>query len=229
MQLIRCVPFCALAAALSAPAGAAVFSFSDVSGLAAEAEFTLLGPTMLEVRLRNTSTGLPGGFDSSDQILTSISFDLGGPTITGGAAVIGPNSQSINFSTGSYGPGHDISGEWGFGNAGTTGLLPNFLSGNQAGTTPFGGPNLDGPANLDGPQGGLVANPLPTSLGGLGAIQDEIIITVSLSQAIADLSFLYTNLPIIEFGSDAAFLTAPTPGTLAMLGFPAVAMLRRRR
>src|SRR4029453_10378855 len=42
-----------------------VVSFFDGSGLAGEAEFTLVNPTTLQVRLRNTSTGVPGGFSNS--------------------------------------------------------------------------------------------------------------------------------------------------------------------
>ena len=57
-------------------AGTVIF-FSDPSGLSAEAEFTMLNPTTLEVRLRNTSTGVPFGFDEADQLLTGISWDFG--------------------------------------------------------------------------------------------------------------------------------------------------------
>lgn len=231
MNVHRAFASVAVIAAIAAPSSAAMFSFTDGAypGLAAEAEFTLLGPTTLEIRLRNTSTGVPGGFEAADQILTSISFDLGAVSITGGSAHIGATSQTINFSTGSYGPGHDISGEWGYGNAGATGLLSNFVSTNVAGATAFGGPNLDGPGGLNGPQGGIVANPLPASLGGLGAVQDEVIFTLTLSAILADLSFLDSALPIVEFGSDAAFITAPAPGSLAVLGLAALPLTRRRR
>jgi hypothetical protein len=167
------------------------------------------------------------------QLLTSVSFDLGAPgqngadpLITGGSVVIGPASASVNFDTGSYAAGSDVSGEYGYGNGGTTGLYPNFVSSNNAGATSFGGPNLDGPAGLDGPQCGLVANPAIVPLGGLGAIQDEIIATITLSGAIADLGFL-SNGVIVEFGSDAAFL--PEPATLGALLVGLGAMALRRR
>lgn len=213
---------CVLAAATPAIASQTLY-FSDPSGLAAEAEFSLLSSTMLEIRLRNTSTGVPAGFDSADQLLTSISWDFGeigingsDPQITSGVVRIGMASQTLNFSTGIYNAHEDVSGEFGFGNGGTTGLKPNYVSAMAAGTTPFGGPNLDGPANLDGPQGGLVANPPVVSLGGLGAIQDEVVMTVTVSTAIADLGFL-NNQVTVEFGSDAAFLTVPEPSSLALL------------
>ena len=68
----------AVGIASSANAGY-LFTFSDPAGLAAEAEFTLLNPTTLQIRLKNTSTGAPGGFQASDQILTGISWDFGPP------------------------------------------------------------------------------------------------------------------------------------------------------
>ncbi len=220
--------------ACAAASASELFVLTDPSGLSAEAEFTLINPTTLEVRLRNTSTDVPDGFDSSDQILTGVSWDFGqvgihasDPEITGGSVLIGAASQSLNFSTGSYGAGHDVSGEYGFGNANGSGALINFVSGNTAGATPFGGPNLDGPANIDGPQGGLVANPALVALGGLGAIQDEIVATLTLDQALSDLQFLYDNFVRVEFGSDAAFITTPEPGTLALLVLGGLALRRR--
>lgn len=225
----------ALVLALAGTASADIVVFTDLSGLAAEAEFTLLNPTTVRLRLVNTSTGVPMGFDSSDQLLTGISWDAGlvginpgDPNILSGSAEIGPTSQSVNFSTGFYGPGSDIGGEWGFGNNNGTGALPNMVSGNTAGITPFGGPNLDGPASLDGPQAGLVADPILVPLGGLGAIRNEIVVEFSLNQSIASLSQLLGNGVRVEFGSDAAFITVPAPASYTLIaGFALIA--RRRR
>lgn len=215
--------------AANADAGV-IINFNDPSGLAGQAEFDLLNPTTLQVRLRNTSTGVPVGFDSADQLLTSCAFLLnGGVTITGGSVFTGATSASVNFDITNVGASADVSGEWGYGNVGNTGygaLLQSFSS-NNAQVDPFGGANLDGRTNLDGPQGGLVANPALVALGGLGAIQDEVIATLNLSAAIADLSFL-SNGVIIEFGSDAAFLV-PAPGALALLGLAGLVGARRRR
>lgn len=229
---------CTLLAAATAQAGQ-LYYFSDVSGLAAEAEFTLIDPTTVEIRLKNTSTGVPDGFGSADQLLTGISWDFGLPgsnvgdlTVTGGAAIIGPTSQSLNFSTGAYGPGSNVGGEYGFGNGAESGQMQNFLTGNTAGATAFGGPNLDGPAGLNGPQGGLVANPILTSLGGLGAIQNEIIATLTLSGPLASIDALAANGLRVEFGSDAHFINIviPEPGSLACLGaLGGLALVRRRR
>lgn len=224
-----------------APASAATILISDPSGLSAEVEFSLVNPTTLTVRAKNTSTGAPVGFTGADQILTSVSWDFGGSTsITGGSVRTGPTSGSVNFSVANVGPSADVSGEYGFGNGGTTGLFGNFISGNTAGATPFGGTNLDGPAGLNGPQGGLIASPAVVSLGGLGAIQDEWIATLTLASPLANLDFLDSGI-LVEYGSDAAFLPGdpdggiiPEPGTttLAVVGCAVIFIargLRRRR
>jgi MYXO-CTERM domain-containing protein len=214
-----------------------IVSFSEASGLAGEAEFTLVNPTTIQVRLRNLSTGAPGGFDNSMQLLTSVAFDLGGvgntlgdPTIVGGTVFTGASSASVNFSVANVGANADVSGEWGFGNGGTTGFFThlNFISSNNAEATAFGPVNLDATDGLDGPQGGLVASPAVIALGGLGAIQDEIVATITVSSAVSDLSFL-ANGVTFEFGSDAAFITVPAPGALALLGFAGLVGARRRR
>ena len=221
--------------------GGFLFSFTDPSGLEAEAEFTLLNPTTLVIRLQNLSTGAPQDFTSADQLLTGISWDfgavgavLGDNTITGGGAIIGPFSSTVDFDAGSFGAGTNVGGEWGFGNNDGSGGLTNVVSGNAAGVTAFGGPNLDGPGGLNGPQGGLISAAFALPLGGLGAIEDEIIITLSLSAAINDaqlLADLQANGVQVEFGSDAAFIPGelvPAPGALALLAVGALARRRRR-
>lgn len=204
----------ACAGFVSAASAQTTITFVDPSGLEAEAEFSLAGGgTQLQIRLRNVSTGVPMGFLSADQLLTSVGFDLGAPganpgdpAIVGGSVATGPTSQSLNFDVMNVGASADVSGEWGFGNGGTTNLPPNFVSAMTAGATPFGGANLDGPVDLNGPQGGLVPSPQPiVPLGGIGAIQDEVVATVDLDQALADLGFLENGVRV-EFGSDAAFL-----------------------
>lgn len=239
MRCMSCIVL-GLAIGLSWSVSAAVFVFSDpgLPGLSAEAEFSLPTPDTLVIRLSNTSTAAPGGIDNAGQILTGISFDLGvpgydcdcDPMILDGTVVIGPGSASINFNTGSYGPGYDVSGEWGYGNTDGTGALANFASSNAAVATPFGGPNLDGPSSVDGPQGGVVASPPVVALGGLGAISNEVIITLSLSEALANLDFLYQNGVRVEFGSDAAFITiVPEPAGVALMALGGTLLVSRRR
>lgn len=231
------VALLSVAALSGATHAGTIVNVSDPSGLKAEAEFTLTGPTTLTIRLRNISTGVPVGFTSADQILTGVSWDFGlpggnggEPTITAGSVLIGPNSASVNFSTGLFGAGADVSREWGYGNSPSGMSFQNFLSALAAGSTQLPGTNRDGPDNLNGPQGGLIPKPAPiVDLGGLGAIQDEIIATLTLSTAISNLDFLNTNLVRFEFGSDAKFLTTPTPGASALLLIGGAIAGRRRR
>jgi len=222
--------------------GGIVFYYSDVSGLSAEAEFTLISATQLEVRYKNTSTGVPDGFDNSDQILSGVSWDFGAPgfgapgetTITGGSVKTGPSSASLNFSVLNVGSNADVSGEFGYGNMDGTGALTNFVSSNAAAATPFGGANLDASVNIDGPQAGLVASPAVIPLGGLGAIQDEVIATLTLGGApLLNLDFLFDNGVRFEFGSDAKFgsgiVPEPSTLTLAICGLTGVVAWGWRR
>lgn len=206
----------------------------DPNGLSALAVIALDGdnPTVLTIELSNTSTGLPCGFCNAAQLLTGISFDLGGPSIAAGTVLIGPDSRSINFDgiDGELGPGDDVTGEWGFSNTPGTGMLPNFVSATRPLTTPFGGENLDGPESISGPAGGLSTDLPLINLGGLGAVADSVQITLQLDGPLADLGFLADGVRV-EFGSNAAFLVpdVPEPTSLALLGLGALAALRRRR
>ena len=227
---------------LAQSAAASTVLFADANGLSATATFALLnGGSTLQIALKNTSTAVPAGFDSSDHLLTSIGFNLGGVSIlkSGSAVHIGASSQSLGFDSGSHGPGSNVSGEFGFGNGGTTdfGSLVNFVSAMQAGTTRFNGPNLDGPKVLNGPQGGLVSAANASEIGGLGAIQDEVIFTLNLDGILTDLSFL-ANGTRIEFGSDHYYLDGtmtstavliPLPGAAGMAGFGMLLIGSRRR
>ena len=196
----------------------------------------LLDPTHLEVRARNISVAVPAGFLAADQLLTGVSWDFGAsgaapgdPLIIGGFVQVGVGSYTIDFDSGNYEPGADVSGEYGYSNLDGTGMLQNFFSANGAQTTPFGGPNLDGPPNLNGPQAGMVADPVLVPLGGVGAIQNEVIATLTIDQNLGDLNFLFENSVRVEFGSGAAFITIPEPGTLAGLAIGLSVLTRRAR
>lgn len=203
-------------------------------GLSAAAEVSQIDIQTIQIVILNTSTALPSWMpvDSSNQILTSISFNLpAGITIVGGSAVLGQGAMTVNFDNvaSQLSAGANVSGEWGFGNQGDkNNLARNFISTLQAHTTPFGGPNLDGPAVLGGPQGGLIANPMITPLGGLGAIQGPVIFNIQLSGGVA-----LSDIAVggIEFGSDAAFVgggqgePVPEPATLAMLSIGGMAFV----
>ena len=212
----------------------------DTDGLAAQATFTLdtSDPAELMIKLINMSTGVPPGFDNSDQLLTGISWDFGqlgyngDPMIIGGTVIIGPDGRSIDFDQidlldPQLGAGAYVSGEWGYGNMDGTGLLTNFVTATKSQATAFGGTNWDGPINIDGPQGGICTDPPWVSLGGLGAVADSVIITLTLDTSLANLNFL-ENGAVAEFGSDAAFLV-PEPATVCLLGLGSLSLILRRR
>ena len=213
--------------------------FEDGSGLSAEAEFTLLGAgDVLQIRLKNTSTSIPSGFSNSDQLLTGISWDFGeigfngDIVITGGTVFTGPNSSSVNF-TRSVGPNGDVSGEYGYGNMDGTGMFTNFVTSSRSLATRFAGQNLVGPGNIDGPEAGLLSAIASVPLGGLGAIQDEIIITLTLSGVVASQVEIggLLGLTRVEFGSDAFFITRriPAPSSVALFCLAGVFASRRHR
>lgn len=218
---------------------ASAISGQTLNGLSARATFTLDtdSPTTLTILLQNTSTSAPVGTLAAAQILTAVSFDLGDlganaadPRILGGSVVIAPGSASVNFSNSPVlSGGANISGEWGYGNEGSTSMMINMASAMSAHTTAFGGTNLDGTAGLDGPQGGLVAVTPVVDLGGTGAVADSVIITLTLDKSVADLSFLSHGVQA-EFGSDFRVATTPEPVTLVTVALGGVvALLRRRR
>lgn len=192
-----------------------VVHFSEPSGLSARAKFELVNAgNTLVVTLCNTSTALPPGFTSVDQLLSSLSFDLGAPgvnpsdpAIANGFVRTGSSSASLNFSLTPVGPDTDVSGEYGYGNAGAPGLLPNFVTSRDLGGVPFGPENLDGDPALAGPEAGLVPAVLALALNGEGAIQDEIVLELNLDQTLPDLSFLADGGVQVGFGTDVATLT----------------------
>ena len=67
------------------------------NGLSASAEYELLNPTTLQITLVNTSVA-PFGGGESDMVLSSLNFDLGGTTITGGSVALGPGSSVVSRS-----------------------------------------------------------------------------------------------------------------------------------
>ena len=215
----------------------------DIGGISARAIFTLdtATPTVMQIELFNTSTGAPAGFSNVDQLLTGISFDFGHPGYNGDPmiyddpsideVVIGPGGRSINFDNvpSQLGAGDNVSGEWGFGNQDGTGMLTNFIAANRSQATAFTGDNLDGPSNIDGPQGGICTDPALIDLSGTGAIVGSVVIIVPLDAPLSNLDFLYENGVMAEFGSDAAFVVVPEPATLSLLALGGLAVLKRRR
>lgn len=204
-----------------------------IGGLSAEAKFIWDSefPETMIIELKNTSTSLPYGIDETAKLLTTISFDMGGILVNGGTVKLGPDSFSVNFDkiSNQLGAGDDVSGEWGYGNEGKDNMLLTIISCKTAKVDPFGGVNLDGPVELDGPQGGIgSALMTPYDFGGLGGIVDTVIISLQLNGSPNGLGFL-SNGAIVEFGGDNAFLVIPEPATCAMLGLGAMSLVLKRK
>jgi len=255
-----------LLAAMSVPAGAGSIGqsylsddgkelgliFDQGTGLSGQAIFRLTGPRTIDILLTNTSTRRPDDpwFDQpSDQMLTSLYFDLGAPglnpadpRIIGGQAWVGEGGYSIG-KDGSLSGGDEISTLWGFGNfqydePGQSMLPSNFITTNTAHSVAFAGAEV-----LSGPEYGLATGDLtvfPDTSDGLTAIRDTILATIWLDADLADLSSLIhpdSYTPHIEFGSDYEFLVRdhlppfpvpagaiPEPVTILVVSLSAVAV-----
>ena len=213
------------------------------TGLSAKAEFSLINSTTLKIVLTNTSTSLPSrlaGDAASNALLTTLAFKLpNNLNVLSGSAEVTAGSTL-------YGASGNISKEWGWGKS-SSGLccelvdpytqFNDWVSTKQPGTTQFKSGSLDGTSGISGPDFGLA----PTNYvsGGQEYIKSSATFTLALSGPVPDLSFL-NNGAVVEFGSDAAFLTsnnfnppppsgAPEPGAIALLGMGIAGLYRHRR
>jgi hypothetical protein len=196
--------------------------FDGQTGLRGQAIFNLASDYRhIEILLTNTSYAIPNepGFDNpSDQVLTSLYFDLGAPGLN-------PNDPKIiggevRVADGSYGvgdgntlqPDADLSKLWGYGNfkyeAPQEFLGPNFVTTISAHATAFAQP-----ASLKGPNYGALssANLLNAFDTGLPTIADTVWFSLTLDKDILSLGGLVANgnfKPYVEFGSDFEFYVA---------------------
>jgi hypothetical protein len=237
--------WCVLVACLalgvaSAPAGYIVdYAFDaggnnsePLNGLAARATFDLAG-TQLTILLENTSTGVPASFLAADSLLVSIGMNLpDGVSISSGEdAVIGPGSYGVG-SWSDRTAGDSVGEQWIWTNEFGGDLMDTYAqvistsSGQGGGTvTRFDGGN----GSVDGPYGGIVADPpiLPVP-DNKPAVSDSIVFTVTLSSGLSDAQLAtVADASIVEFGSNARYLTTPEPASLVLLLLGAV--VRRRR
>ncbi len=208
----------------------AVTSGGDVAGLSARATFELSGTT-LDILLQNTSTGAPMGFTSADALLVSLALDLPTTYVSGDLAQIA--AGSIGFGAWSTrNPGDSVADEWKWGNDGAGDFLASF---SQVITTSNGGVGGDarftggGSGTVNGPSGGIAANPHTVSPGGLFGAQDTLFFRLTLAQAISESELeSAAKAGVVEFGSDARYLTTPEPASVVFMALVGLALLRRR-
>lgn len=199
------------------------------------------------------------GIDSACRLLSSIGWSpgaLGSNQITGGSAFVPIGETYFGDIAGGpttvAGSDFDWSAEWGYANDdppdnidqfptdGTADTF-DFASTNAAQATGFGGTNRDGPAGLDGPQGGILSS-FFTGAGGLGYVQDRLRVTLTFGTVLgaSDLTALQNADWFVEYGSSGYFLTSDGNGTteevpeaaailLGAIGLVGVMVTRRRQ
>lgn len=194
----------------------------DPALLSGTADFSFYDST-LTIILKNSSGTL--GVASSYNLLTGIGFNLpDGMSISSGKAEINSGSTAINFND----PLPQT--EWGYDNVPTEGpfyAYPVLGSVNSVVATLQAAIDYDfnntsvpppGPgANVNGPGFGLLS--ASGDAGGLPAIQDSILISLTLNGSYAGnlIEYINNRNVVLSFGSPTA-TAVPEPSTLLLLG-----------
>lgn len=205
---------------------------NPLNGLAAKGTFSING-NQLKIVLQNTSTGVPIGFDSAAQLLTSVGMNL--PTglkfSSGDSSTISPGSIGVGSWSGLL-AGADVSDMWAWTNDGGGDLLRSY---HQVVSTSASSKNEvkflpGGLSPLDGPWGGMTANPpilgVPSSKP---AVSDSITFLLTLNGTMTEAQLeAVANASIVEFGSDERYLGVPEPASIVLLGLAGLVLMRRR-
>jgi len=206
-----------------------------LNGLAARATWDIDGTT-LTITLENTSTGIPKGFEASDQLVVSLGFNLpeGNSISSGDSALIGPGSIGLGDWS-DRGPGDSVGEEWLWTNEFGGDIMEAWRQILSTSNGQNGGDHMtfDGKLNgdVDGPFGGIAADPPFISIpSNRRAVSDSIVFSLTLASTLTfdELSSV-ANGAIVEFGSDMQYLGAPAPGALGLLAMAGILGRRRRR
>jgi hypothetical protein len=234
---------CSIAACAAMFVAAGVTSASPITfngsdpTRSASVEFSVSGTT-LNVVLTNTSAN--DVMNPSD-VLTAVFFDISGPALSlgRGSAVLGAGS-TVWF--GPVGPGGVVGGEWAYAN-GLSGAPFSAQYGiSSTGLNMFGpgdvfpGGNLEGPAEPDGLNYGLVSagdNPAtgnPPVTGALPLIHNQVVFELTGLPAGFDPSMAISNVTF-QYGTmlSEPSIHTPAPGAATALILAIAGMPRRRR
>jgi len=224
MRFMRWAFILLLMSGLAAIPAAADIMFPGSSGnLAATVTFHISG-NQLTVTLVNTSTH--DVLVPSD-VLTAVFFDIAGnPALMPISAVLGAGSTVLFPPAGGAGP--NVGGEWAYGHFTgiSTGAPGNTHEGISSagfglvGNANFNGPNLQGPASVDGVQYGLTSagdNPATGNAavtGNNALVQNSAVFTLCMDVACStSLGFTESGISHVWFQYGTALTEPSFPGT----------------
>jgi hypothetical protein len=227
----RCALVGSLILVLAGPAFASVeVNYIGQSGLQAHAEYDLVSATQLSIILTNNSVAPFGGSGvngDANMVLSSINFELGGPSIVGGSVTLNGASSVVERSGTAWvtdgGYAGNLNKEYGYSNTGvgnkaassshivglTTAQIDTLLDGAVTSHSNGGMHVTNFLGTVGGVDGGLDFGLVASGSTGFGNnnfVLSSVKILLNLSGAgLTDLSFLDKG-SYVEFGSDYSYV-----------------------